>query len=157
MDTPLVALVSSWPQRHVDDHRRWLAAHGPHWHGCAHPLSPDNRARLTAAIEAVGRVDFYAYLARGRGGAGAVRYRIGIDRFTYRWPAEPFAHEHGDHGTPEPYAAILLVRLVSIDELPAARDIADFTTVAGKTLFARAMRGLYVVDAPGGVTAGVSA
>lgn len=148
MDTRRVALVASWPQRHIDDHQTWLAAHGPHWHGCAHPLSPENRAKLAAAIEAFGRVDFFAYLARGRGGAGAVRYRIGVDRFTYRWPAEPFAHEHGDHGEPEPYAAILVVRVISVDELPAARDIGAFTTVSGKALTPRAMRGLYVVEAP---------
>ena len=148
MDIQRVALVASWPQRHIDDHQRWLAAHGPHWHGCAHPLSPENRAKLTAAIEAFGSVDFFAYLARGRGGAGAVRYRVGIDRFTYHWPAEPFAHEHGDHGEPEPFAAILVVRVISVDALPAARDIGEFTTMSGKALTPRAMRGLYVVEAP---------
>jgi hypothetical protein len=38
------------------------------------------------------------------------------------------------------------VRLDSVEELPHARDLAEFTTVAGKTLSPRAMRGLYVVD-----------
>ena len=60
--------------------------------------------------------------------------------------AEPFTHAHGDHGGPEPYSAIFVVRLDSVEELPHAREIAEFTTVAGKTLSPRAMRGLYVVD-----------
>ena len=47
---------------------------------------------------------------------------------------------------PEPYSAIFVVRLDSVEELPHAREIAEFTTVAGKTLSPRAMRGLYVVD-----------
>ena len=41
---------------------------------------------------------------------------------------------------------IFVVRLDSVEELPQARAIAEFTTVAGKTLSPRAMRGLYVVD-----------
>ena len=47
---------------------------------------------------------------------------------------------------PESYSAIFVVRLDSVEELPQARAIAEFTTVAGKTLSPRAMRGLYVVD-----------
>ena len=63
-----------------------------------------------------------------------------------RWNG-PIPHRpHGDHGGPEPYSAIFVVRLDSVEELPHAREIADFTTVAGKTLSPRAMRGLYVVD-----------
>ncbi len=38
------------------------------------------------------------------------------------------------------------VAINSVEELPHAREIAEFTTVAGKTLSPRAMRGLYVVD-----------
>jgi len=85
-------------------------------------------------------------MSRGQGGDGTVRYRLGLDDFTYHWPAEPFTHAHGNHGGPEPYSAIFVVRLDSVEELPRAREIADFTTVGGKTLSPRAMRGLYVVD-----------
>ena len=146
MDGRRVALIASWSQRYIDDHRRWLELHGPHWDGWSHTLSPDNRGLLRKTIASHGRVHFYAYMSRGQGGDGTVRYRIGLDDFTYHWPAEPFTHAHGDHGGPEPYSAIFVVRLDSVEELPHAREIAEFTTVGGKTLSPRAMRGLYVVD-----------
>ena len=146
MDDRRVALIASWSQRYIDDHRRWLELHGPHWDGWAHALSPDNRSLLRKTIASHGRVHFYAYMSWGQGGDGTVRYRLGLDDFTYHWPAEPFTHAHGDHGGPEPYSAIFVVRLGSVEELPHARAIGKFTTVAGKSLSPRAMRGLYVVD-----------
>jgi hypothetical protein len=146
MDDRRVALIASWSQRCLQDHRHWLALHGPHWDGWSHPLSPDNRSLLRRTITSHGRVHFYAYMSLSQGGDGTVRYRLALGDFTYHWPAEPFRHAHGNHGSEEPYSAILVVRLDRIEELPHARDIAEFTTVAGKTLTPRAMRGLYVVD-----------
>ena len=88
MDDRRIALIASWSQRYIDDHRRWLELHGPHWDGWAHTLSPDNRSLLRKTIASHGRVHFYAYMSRGQGGDGTVRYRIGLDDFTYHWPAE---------------------------------------------------------------------
>ena len=62
-----VALIASWPQRYIDEHRRWLELHGPHWDGWAHTLSPDNRGLLRKTIASHGRAHFYAYMSRGQG------------------------------------------------------------------------------------------
>ena len=77
MDDRRVALIASWSQRYIDDHRRWLELHGPHWDGWSHALSPDNRSLLRKTIASHGRVHFYAYMSRGQGGDGTVRYRLG--------------------------------------------------------------------------------
>jgi hypothetical protein len=146
MDSRRVALVASWSGRYIDDHRRWLDLHGPHWDGWSNKLSPHNRSLIEKTIASHRRVNFYAYMSLSQGGDGTVRYRLGLDDFTYHWPAEPFKHAHGDHGGPEPYSAVFVFRLGSVEELTHAHEIAEFTTVAGKTLSPRAMRGLYVVD-----------
>jgi hypothetical protein len=141
-----VALIGSWPQRYIDDHRRWLEAHGPHAHGWTHKLSPDNRSLVEATIAAHGHVHFYAYLSLGNGGEGAVRYRLALNDFSYHSPGIPFAHRHGDHGVAEPTTAALILSVIAVEELAPARAVGDFVTVAGKTLSRRAMRGLYVVN-----------
>jgi hypothetical protein len=156
-----VALIGSWPQRYIDDHRRWLEAHGPHGHGWAHKLSPDNRSLVEATIGAQGCVHFYAYMSLNNGGEGAVRYRVVLNDFAYHSPGVPFAHRHGDHGVAEPATVSLLLSVIGIEELAPARAISDFVTVGGKTLSLRAMRGLYVVDElealPASPTAGTGA
>ena len=141
-----VALIGSWPQRFIDDHRRWLEKHGPHGHGWPHKLSPENRALVEAAIGAHGCVHFYAYMSLGNGGEGAVRYRLALNDFAYHSPGIPFAHRHGDHGDAEPTTASLILSVIAVEELVPARAVGDFVTVGGKTLSRRAMRGLYVVE-----------
>ena len=141
-----VALIGSWPQRYIDDHRRWLEAHGPHGHGWAHKLSPDNRSLVEATIGAHGCVHFYAYLSLGNGGEGAVRYRVALNDFAYHAHGVPFAHRYGDHGAAEPTTVALILSVIAVEELVPTRAVTDFVTVAGKTLSRRAMRGLYVVD-----------
>ncbi|MGH6953436.1 MAG: hypothetical protein ACREGL_04590 [Alphaproteobacteria bacterium] len=143
-----VALIGSWPQRYIDDHRRWLDQHGAHAHGWSNKLSPANRTLVEATIGAHGHVNFYAYMSLGQGGDGTVRYRLALGNFEYHRPGVPFKHEHGDHGSPEPSTAVLTFSLTAVEELPQAREITDFKTVAGRTLSRRAMRGLYVVDEP---------
>jgi hypothetical protein len=146
MSSRRVALVGSWPQRYIDDHRRWLDQHGAHSHGWSNPLSPANRTLVETTIGAHGHINFYAYMSLGQGGGGTVRYRLALSDFEYHWPGVPFEHEHGDHGSPGPSTAVLIFSLTAVEELPEAHQITDFMTVAGKTLSRRAMRGLYVVD-----------
>ena len=65
-----VALIGSWPQRYIDDHRRWLDQHGAHAHGWSNKLSPANRTLVETTIGAHGQVNFYAYMSLGQGGDG---------------------------------------------------------------------------------------
>ena len=116
-----VALIGSWPQRYIDDHRRWLEAHGPHGHGWAHKLSPDHRSLVEATIGAHGCVHFYAYMSLNNGGEGAVRYRVVLNDFAYHSPGVPFAHRHGDHGAAEPATVSLLLSVIGLEELARAR------------------------------------
>jgi hypothetical protein len=144
-----VALIGSWPQRYIDDHRRWLEVHGPHAHGWVHKLSPENRSLVEATIGAHGHVHFYAYMSLGNGGEGTVRYRLALNDFGYHSPGVPFAHRHGDHGAAEPITAALILSVIGVEELVPPRAVTDFVTVGGKLLSRRAMRGLYVIDEPG--------
>jgi hypothetical protein len=145
MSSRRVALIGSWPQRSIDEHRRWLEAHGPHPHGWANKLSAENRALIEATIGQYGHVHFYAYMSLGQGGAGTVRYRLALDGFAYHWPAIPFTSQHGQREGAASTPVTLILTVHAVEELVPARPISQFVTVAGRPLSRRAMRGLYVV------------